>query len=92
MSPLTRIVVPPSGPRGAKVFVLGEAPGRRELEQLIPFVGEAGEELWAALDRHTGLTRRDCYVTNTVPWGMPRNRTPIPVLRILESKGETRAA
>jgi len=58
------------------VMIVGEAPGADEDAQGAPFVGRAGK----LLDRMiaaAGLTER-VFVTNTVYWRPPGNRTPSP--------------
>jgi uracil-DNA glycosylase len=65
------IEVPPSGPRNAKVMLVGEAPGFHEEEQGRPFVGESGKLLRKML-RAAGLNFDDCFVTNVArvrPYG-----------------------
>ena len=60
----------------AEVLIIGEAPGADEDVQGLPFVGRAGK----LLDRMiaaAGLTDR-VYITNTVYWRPPGNRTPSP--------------
>lgn len=67
--------VPGSGPITADLMFVGEAPGQREDELGLPFVGRSGQfldELLAGI----GLTRRDVYVTNVVKCRPPSNRDP----------------
>ncbi len=59
----------------ARVLVVGEAPGAREDEQGLPFVGPAGELLRGGL-RKVGLHEEDVYITNTVKCRPPDNRDP----------------
>ena len=59
----------------AKVMLIGEAPGRDEDQQGIPFVGRAGQLLNKML-LAINLQREDVYVTNVVYWRPPDNRTP----------------
>ena len=59
----------------AKVMFIGEAPGRDEDMQGLPFVGRAGQllnKMLAAIN----LKREDVYITNVVNWRPPDNRTP----------------
>ncbi len=49
----------------AEVAIVGEAPGVREAELGLPFVGGAGYVLWNNL-RKIGITRDKVYVTNTI--------------------------
>src|SRR5713101_1129490 len=53
------------GPRGAKLFFVGEQPGDREDIEGHPFVGPAGRLLDACLEE-AGIDRREVYVTNVV--------------------------
>ena len=49
-------VVPPSGNKNASVFLIGEGPGRREVEYGEAFVGQSGELLNEMLNE-AGLPR-----------------------------------
>ena len=60
----------------ADVMVIGEAPGADEDAQGEPFVGRAGRLLDKMLDA-AGLTG-NVFITNTVFWRPPGNRTPSP--------------
>jgi uracil-DNA glycosylase len=53
------------GPRQAALMMVGEMPGDREDRAGHVFVGPAGRELDAALER-VGIPREDTYVTNVV--------------------------
>lgn len=53
------------GPKGARVFLIGEQPGDREDREGHPFVGPAGALLDKALEE-AGIDRREVYVTNVV--------------------------
>ena len=53
------------GPARARMMLIGEMPGDREDRAGHPFVGPAGRELDAALER-AGIERTDAYVTNVV--------------------------
>ena len=66
-----------SGAISARIMICGEAPGQHEQEQGLPFVGKSGELLNKALES-VGLSRDDCYVTNTCKHRPPDNRTPTP--------------
>ena len=46
-------------------MIVGEAPGRTEIENFIPFSGQAGKELMASLAL-VGLTREEVYITSAV--------------------------
>jgi uracil-DNA glycosylase family 4 len=69
--------VPGSGPVTAELMFVGEAPGQREDDWGLPFVGRSGQFLDELLAR-IGLTRRDVYVTNVVKCRPPGNRDPEP--------------
>lgn len=61
----------------ADVVIVGEAPGQREDEQGLPFVGPSGK----LLDRLLGeidLRREDVYISNIVKCRPPKNRDPRP--------------
>jgi DNA polymerase len=64
------------GAADAPVMVIGEAPGADEDRQGAPFVGRAGQLLDRMLAA-TGLEGR-VFITNTVFWRPPGNRTPSP--------------
>ena len=61
----------------ARVMLIGEAPGRDEDLQGKPFVGRAGQLLDRML-ASIGLSEEHVYITNTVYWRPPGNRTPNP--------------
>jgi DNA polymerase len=64
------------GAPDAPVMVIGEGPGAEEDQQGAPFVGRAGRLLDKMLAA-AGLTGR-VFITNTVFWRPPGNRTPTP--------------
>lgn len=55
--------IPSAGPPNARVFILGEAPGEREVELAAPFVGPSGHELRRMLTS-VGVSLSDCYKAN----------------------------
>lgn len=61
----------------ADVMFIGEAPGRDEDLQGLPFVGRAGQLLDRMLTA-IGLDRESAYITNMIFWRPPGNRTPAP--------------
>jgi uracil-DNA glycosylase len=65
------------GRDGARLMLIGEAPGRDEDLQGKPFVGRAGKLLDRMLET-IGLSEDQVYITNTVYWRPPGNRTPTP--------------
>ncbi len=60
----------------APLMIIGEGPGADEDQQGEPFVGKAGKLLDRMLAA-AGLTGR-VFITNTVFWRPPGNRTPTP--------------
>ena len=54
-----------SGPQHPLLMIVGEAPGRNEIENNIPFSGSAGTELDKSL-KQIGLTRDQVYITRAV--------------------------
>jgi DNA polymerase len=61
----------------ADVVFIGEAPGKNEDEQGLPFVGAAGKFLNEMLVS-AGMKREDVYITNIVKYRPPNNRDPEP--------------
>ncbi len=75
-STATRLVFADGNPK-ARVMFVGEAPGRDEDIEGLPFVGRSGK----LLDRMIaaiGLDRSKAYIANVIPWRPPGNRTPTP--------------
>jgi uracil-DNA glycosylase len=72
----TQLVFADGNP-GAKVMFVGEAPGRDEDIEGLPFVGRSGKLLDRMLAA-IGLDRTSVYIANIVPWRPPGNRTPTP--------------
>lgn len=63
------------GDRGAKLALVGEAPGAREDAEGRPFVGRAGkflDDTLASLD----INRESVFITNVVKCRPPNNRRP----------------
>lgn len=63
------------GNLNADIVFIGEAPGKSEDEQGIPFVGAAGKFLNVMLEA-VGMERGDVYITNIVKYRPPNNRDP----------------
>ncbi len=61
----------------AKILFVGEAPGREEDLQGIPFVGKAGKNLDELLKK-VGLSLEDVYIANILKCRPPENRDPLP--------------
>lgn len=71
------------GVRGARVMIVGDAPGREEDMQGLPFVGPSGQlldKMFAAigLSRKSEDLQQGLYITNILPWRPPQNRDPMP--------------
>lgn len=61
----------------SNIVFIGEAPGKAEDEQGLPFVGASGrflDEMLGAAE----LSRGDVYITNIVKYRPPNNRDPTP--------------
>ena len=67
--------VPGAGPVSARILFIGEAPGRNEDQQGIPFVGRAGSILDGLL-AGIGVGRDEVFITNIVKCRPPKNRDP----------------
>ena len=63
------------GSSNSEIFFIGEAPGAKEDELGIPFVGRAGKELDKML-HHLSLNLEDCYIANVLKYRPPKNRDP----------------
>ncbi len=61
----------------ADLMLVGEAPGRDEDLEGLPFVGRSGQLLDLILAA-IGLDRKSAYIANVIPWRPPGNRTPTP--------------
>src|SRR3989338_5716394 len=72
----TQLVFGDGNPDADVVFI-GEAPGKNEDLQGLPFVGAAGKFLNEMLEM-IGLKRSDIYITNIVKYRPPNNRDPLP--------------
>jgi DNA polymerase len=62
----------------SNIVFIGEAPGKNEDLQGVPFVGAAGKFLDEMLQM-IGLKRSDVYITNIVKYRPPNNRDPLPI-------------
>ncbi len=65
------------GSANAEIVFIGEAPGKNEDLQGLPFVGAAGKFLNEMLAM-INLDRKDVYITNIVKYRPPNNRDPYP--------------
>ena len=71
-----QLVFADGNPQGRVMFV-GEAPGREEDLEGLPFVGRSGKLLDLMMTA-IGLDRTGAYIANIIPWRPPGNRTPTP--------------
>ena len=70
----TNLVFGDGNPK-AKIVLIGEGPGAEEDRQGLPFVGPSGQLLDKMLTS-IGLDREQVFISNTVFWRPPGNRTP----------------
>ncbi len=75
-SQATQVVFGDGNPDADIVFI-GEAPGKNEDLQGLPFVGAAGRFFDEMLES-IQLKRKDIYITNIVKYRPPNNRDPLP--------------
>ena len=66
-----------AGSPDADLMFIGEAPGRDEDEQGIPFIGRAGQ-LLTKIIQAIEFTREDVYIANIGKCRPPNNRAPTP--------------
>ncbi|TVM15376.1 uracil-DNA glycosylase [Oceanidesulfovibrio indonesiensis] len=67
--------VPGSGAFARRTVLLGEAPGEKEDELGLPFMGRTGRFLDGFLE-HNGFHRDDFFITPAVKCRPPKNRDP----------------
>ena len=65
------------GNSDAEIIFIGEAPGKNEDLQGLPFVGSAGKVLSQLLES-INLKREDVFITSVVHYRPPKNRPPKP--------------
>ena len=70
----TQLVFADGNPQ-AQVMFVGEAPGRDEDLEGLPFVGRSGK-LLDLMMAAIGLDRTGAYIANIIPWRPPGNRDP----------------
>ena len=63
-----------SGPPNADIAIVGEAPGQKEMQYRMPFIGASGNLLdtWLSLQ---GIPRAHCFVTNVIGDRIAKNPT-----------------
>jgi DNA polymerase len=72
----TKLVFADGNPQ-ARIMFVGEAPGRDEDLEGLPFVGRSGKLLDLMMSA-IGLDRSSAYIANIIPWRPPGNRDPSP--------------
>lgn len=75
LHPTRKNIVFGSGNPGARLMLVGEAPGAEEDEQGMPFVGKAGQLLTKIIEA-IDLKRSDVYIANIIKCRPPSNRNP----------------
>lgn len=70
--------VPGTGVKNPLVMVIGEAPGAKEDEQGLPFVGKSGQYLDKWLEAVGLFRHKNVYISNVVKCRPPGNRDPHP--------------
>ena len=65
-----------AGAPDADIMLVGEAPGRDEDREGMPFVGASGQLLDGMLGFLDLSRERNVYITNILPWRPPGNRQP----------------
>lgn len=59
---MAALTITPSGPRNAKIMIVGDSPHELDLRRGEPFIGGGGFELTKML-QEAGIRRDDCYMT-----------------------------
>lgn len=67
--------VPGEGPQDARLFFVGEGPGKKEDETGRPFVGQAGR-LFDQLLEEVAISREEVFITSVLKCRPPENRSP----------------
>jgi DNA polymerase len=74
---LSKRFVEGDGPIDADVMIIGQAPGKNEDIQGVPFIGTSGKFLDRLIGM-AGLKRSSVYITSVVQFFPPKNRIPTP--------------
>jgi uracil-DNA glycosylase family 4 len=70
------LIIKGEGDTNAKIYIIGEAPGKQEEEKGRPFCGGAGSVLDSLLSK-SGIERSRCYVDNVINTRPPNNNFSI---------------
>ena len=73
----TKQAVPGNGNIDTDILFIGEAPGKKEDELGVPFVGAAGKLLNDLL-ASIGMQRENIFIANVIKHRPPDNRDPLP--------------
>lgn len=65
------------GGKHAPLIIVGEAPGRNEDQEGVPFVGQSGQLLQSLLSTY-GFSKEDYHICNICKCRPPENRRPEP--------------
>ncbi len=63
----------PSGPPDARVMIVGEAPGEKEIDKGFPFANPHGAGGMLNNILPPSIKREDCFITNVTPFRPPMN-------------------
>lgn len=74
--PGIRLVPGRGAEEGARLFIVGEAPGAVENTKGQPFTGQSGRVLMSLLHDVAGIPDGAYFITNVVKYRPPGNRTP----------------
>lgn len=66
------MTIRPTGPCPAKIMIVGDFPGEREVMESAPFVGASGQELSRML-QEAGIMRSQCFLTTAIRARPPAN-------------------
>lgn len=69
------VVLSDGNKQNPKLIIIGEAPGREEIEEGKPFVGKSGKLLRNTMHKH-GITTNNTLITNTIPCRPEKNKFP----------------
>lgn len=65
-----------AGSSDARLMIVAEAPGAKEDETGVPFVGRSGDLLTKMIENAIEIKRSSVYITNVIKCRPPNNRNP----------------
>jgi DNA polymerase I-like protein with 3'-5' exonuclease and polymerase domains/uracil-DNA glycosylase len=77
--------VPTEFHKGSTVALVGEAPGKEEVEELVPFIGASGREMMVAL-HSLGIGREACTITNSMLCRLPPARSGDSAMEVMRGR------